>query len=430
MKASQDAFFMQAILVKVVSWLLFPFRWLFSIIKLNHVLCTAFIFAFMWFISVLPYNFDFLNPLEQTINDFVITDIIYSKSIRDEPGPDTNIVIINIGNNSRAELARQIERINQQEPKLIAIDAFFRNLKGNAGDTLLSDALSKVKNLVLVSQASEYLEEARYFDELQTSHPIFNRYARTGFSNLVTEGKESFKSARVVSPKENIKDSTEYAFAVEIAKVAYPDKAAAFLARNNDNEIINYAGNKQKYFCLDSKDLMDDRLIEISLKDKIVLMGFMGETFDHDAFTVQDKFYTPLNKTYVGKTYPDMFGIVVHANIVTMIDRQTFIDEWPEYFGLIIGVLLCFINVVMFYYVHDYLPSWYDLIVKFVQLVETIFLLFIVVLIYQEKSLKIELNLAITAVLLSGDLLEVYTGVLLNIPNKTKKIVLQLFTRK
>ena len=125
-----------------------------------------------------------------------------------------------------------------------------------------------------------------------------------------------------------------------------------------------------------------------------------------------------------------MFGIVVHANIVTMIKRQTFIDEWPDYFGIVFGVLLCFVNVVMFYYVHDYLPSWYDLIVKFVQLGETIFLLFVVVLIYQEKSLKIELNLGITAVLLSGDLLEVYTGVLLNIPIKTKKIVLKLLKRK
>lgn len=125
-----------------------------------------------------------------------------------------------------------------------------------------------------------------------------------------------------------------------------------------------------------------------------------------------------------------MFGIVVHANIVTMIEREVFIDEWPEYLGIIIGVLLCFVNVVMFYYVHDNLPSWYDLIVKFLQLLETIFLLFIVILFYQEKSLKIDLTLGITAVLLSGDLLEVYTGVLLNIPNKTKKIVLKLFKVK
>jgi CHASE2 domain-containing sensor protein len=385
----------------------------------------------MWVIfEWLPYNFEFLNPLEETVEDFVITDIIYSRGIRNEPPPDTNIVIVNIGNHNRALLAEQINRINEFEPKIIAIDAFFRSLKNPMADSMLAEALAKTKNLVLISETLKYNEESNTFDSLGTSHPMFNLNARTGFANLVTEGKEEFKSARIFSPKEMVNGKIEHAFGVEIAMLAYPEQTKKFLNRNNENEIINYTGNKQKYFVLDAMDLLDGRPIEVSLKDKIVLMGFMGENFNLEANTIQDKFFTPLNKKYVGKTYPDMFGIVVHANIVTMIEREVFIDEWPEYLGIIIGVLLCFVNVVMFYYVHDNLPSWYDLIVKFLQLLETIFLLFIVILFYQEKSLKIDLTLGITAVLLSGDLLEVYTGVLLNIPNKTKKIVLKLFKVK
>lgn len=385
----------------------------------------------MWVIfEWLPYNFDFLNPLQETVEDFVFTDIIYSRGIRNEPPPDTNIVIVNIGNHNRELLAEQINRINEYHPKLIAIDAFFRSLKNPVADSLLADALGKTKNLVLISETLGYTEETKTFDSLATSNPVFNHNATTGFANLVTEGKEEFRSARIFSPKEILNGKVENAFGVEIARIAYPEQTKKFLKRGNENEIINYTGNKQKYYVLDAMDLLDGRPIEVSLKDKIVLMGFMGENFNMEANTIQDKFFTPLNKKYVGKTYPDMFGIVVHANIVTMIEREAFIDEWPEYLGIIIGVLLCFVNIVIFFYVHDYLPSWYDLIVKFLQLLETIFLLFIVILFYQEKSLKIDLTLGITAVLLSGDLLEVYTGVLLNIPNKTKKIVLKLFKVK
>ena len=92
--------------------------------------------------------------------------------------------------------------------------------------------------------------------------------------------------------------------------------------------------------------------------------------------------------------------------------------------GILVGVILCFLNVVCFSLIYKLLPRWYDGLTKSIQLIEALLLLLIVVLVFHFFSYKLNLTLGIIAVLFAGDSLEVYYGVLKNLFSKEQRRLL------
>jgi len=76
-----------------------------------------------------------LDPIQNTFEDMQITDIVFSQ-IRDydQIEMDENIVLINNGHLDRKTTAEMIDVLNGLEPKIIAIDAFYRSPKGPEQD--------------------------------------------------------------------------------------------------------------------------------------------------------------------------------------------------------------------------------------------------------------------------------------------------------
>jgi len=387
-------------------------------------------------------RFSFLNPIEIALDDFELTDIVFANEIRDPPKPDTNIVLVNFGNLSRRGIARQIEIIASQQPKVLGIDCDFKRLKKPDEDSLLASALSKVKNLVLYSKLDfTGKRNDGVFDTLLYCNPKFSVLGKSGFCNLITDGGEKYLSCRTFPPKDKVGDHTELAFGLQIANFIDTNKVNKFLARENEVELINYKGNKEMFYSLDVQDVLGyedafgfikDAQLPVSLKDKIVLMGYMGDDFGPGAEKTRiDKFHTPMNPRYAGKAYPDMFGVVVHANIISMVLEDIPMDKMSSWAEKLLAVLLCYINVVFFFYIHDNLPSWYDLVVKTVQIVEVIFILYIAVVVYGKYRYQMDVTIAVVAVGLCGDILEVYTGAMYNIAGRFKdKLKLFIFGRK
>ncbi|MGF1637595.1 MAG: CHASE2 domain-containing protein, partial [Cyclobacteriaceae bacterium] len=152
------------------------------------------------------------------------------------------------------------------------------------------------------------------------------------------------------------------------------------------------------------------------IKDRILMLGFMGDDFEDRSW--QDKFYTPLNIKYAGRTNPDMFGIVVHANIVSMILNGDYINRQSKLSGIIWAIILCLINVYYFIRIYRVLPQWYDGITKSLQLVEILVLLLVNVLLFHWFNYKTDLTLATVCIALSSDGIEIYFGVIKNIFSK------------
>jgi CHASE2 domain-containing sensor protein len=138
-----------------------------------------------------------------------------------------------------------------------------------------------------------------------------------------------------------------------------------------------------------------------------------------------------MNENYAGKAYPDMFGVVIHANIVSMVLDEVPINQMGNWAKILLAIFICYINVVFFFYIHDYFPSWYDLVVKTVQVVEVVLILFVAVIIYGSYRYKLDVTYGVIAVGLCGDILEVYTGAMYNIVGRFRdRIKLFLIGRK
>ena len=92
-----------------------------------------------------------------------------------------------------------------------------------------------------------------------------------------------------------------------------------------NSSVINYKGNLEKFLCfsIDEFMLLKDKSI---VENKIVLVGYLG-TPTGNVFDVEDKHFTPLNEITSGKSIPDMYGLVIHANIIAMILNNSFMFE-------------------------------------------------------------------------------------------------------
>ncbi len=205
-----------------------------------------------------------------------------------------------------------------------------------------------------------------------------------------------------------------------------PEKVERFLARDNDVEDINYRGNifdygdtayPISYFALDWYQVLNMEFAPDLIKDKAVIFCYLGSELG-DRKALDDKYFTPLNKNYVGKTHADMFGGVVHANAFSMIMAEDYIDEMSENSSYLMALILLYLNIVLFTVIYKVVPRWYDGLTKLTQLVEAAALFTLNIVIFNYFNYKVDVTLSIVAVLIAGDALEVFFGVFVNLFTK------------
>lgn len=392
----------------------------------DALVATLFIFAVIKGLSSLLGMFDAIDVVGEALEDVEFTDVVYS-TLRDAPPADENIVLVNISQLPRRAIAQQIEIINKYNPKVIGLDTMFPNPKDEQNDTTLAQALLKVDNLVMASKLL-LNNTTGNFDSMRLSTSAFRPNADFAFANLITgEGieQEDVKTCRSFNPTLPYKDTVQMSFAVRLAHYYAPEKVQVLLDRENETEIINYKGNSlgslsnfsTTFFALDWYDVLDENFVPEMIEGKIVIFGFLGEQFG-DRYNIEDKYYTPLNQKYAGRGEPDMYGAVIHANIISMILDGDYVYEISETVQILIAFIICYINVYMFSWVFYALKNWYDGITKLVQLVELLLIIAVIVYSYHSFNLNLELTLTMGTVALVGDSLEVYHGVFKNMFSK------------
>ena len=396
---------------------------------LDVILSTIFIFGLMGlFQAATAFKiFDVFDPIGEAFGDMEVTDVVFSQ-LRDDPVGDDRIVLVNIGTLGRAEIGMMLQIVSQHKPAVIGIDSFFYYPKEDSlGDQMLMEGMASVENLVLASKM--LLSEDGKSDSMAYSWEAFNQFAtETAFVNLITDAddQEDLKMCRTFLPKYEVNGDMKHAFAVKMASFFDADKAANFLERQNEAEVINYRGNVldygatkfgTKYYALDVPDVFNENFVPEMIEGKIVMFCYLGKYLG-DRESLEDKFYTPLNKKYIGRAFPDMYGGVVHANAISMILNEDYIDAMSENQGIALAIILCFLNVALFSLVYRKLPKWYDGITKLFQLLEIAVLVYLMIYILDKSLFKLELGLALGAVALAGDSLEVYYGVVKNMFTK------------
>lgn len=393
------------------------------------ILGTIFILGLMGLLAgVTAFKvFDMFDPIGDAFADMEFTDIYFSQLL-DDPVADENVVLVNVGLESRAGISILLDSISKHGPAVIGVDLFFDyQMEDTLADLMLAESLGRIENLVLVTKLSQTLnnENPDEYDSIEWSHPMFTWNAEPAFANLITDAEvqEDLKMCREFFPQFETADKVNHhAFAVKMASYLAPEKAQKFLERGNEVEVINYRGNVldygatkfgNKYFALDVWDVYSGNFIPEIIKDKVVIFCFLGEELG-DRENFEDKFFTPLNETYIGRAFPDMYGGVIHANIVSMILNEDYIFYLSETQKWMVAIFFLFLNIMIFSWIYKKLPKWYDGMTKIIQLIEFIGIIYIMVYMMDLYSVKLDLSYLLFAVALSGDGLEVFYGVVKN----------------
>ena len=407
---------------------------------------TVFVFSLLWLANKISdiKLFSAFDVIGAALTDFQLTDYTFSK-LREDPPVDERFILVNIGPLDRAGIAQQIIMINQLNPRLIAFDGFFKcpaglrdsincpQLLDTLGNLMLEQAISDAKVFVLGSKLMQTRETAKqdieYYDSMQYSDENFGRNAIYGFVSLPTGAsyQEDVKLCRSIFPKWTVNGEEQLAFSVQVAMQYDSVITKKFLGRNKKEELINFRGNVEVmqlgydtekndetgasnyptyYYTVDYDQILRGEVLPSLFEDKIVMIGYMGDYLGAPAW--EDKFFTPLNKRVAGRANPDMFGLVVHANAVSMILNEDYINEIPTWLQFVIAFLVCQLTVALFIYVDKTLPTWFDALSFVIQVVELLLISTFIVFAFKWWNLKLELAAALAVTALVGPSYDVF----------------------
>ncbi len=367
--------------------------------KRDTILASIMVFIVMGLLALIPINTHVLDPIKMALQDFDYNDLAYSQFNKNShTSVDTNIVIVNIGAAGRNEIAGMIKKAAAENPRVVGVDILFNAPKDSATDAELEDLFYTNPKIVMAYNLVA--------DKGIISTPGFlvEKSRQKGYANFVGEEGGSIRHFSPILKKE----TTVYnSFAAAVTQVAYPQQFKQMLKRDKKTEQVNYTRTADQFIVIDGLNFLENGDTGISLVDKVVLLGYISP----DPNSIEDKHFTPFNKKSVGKTVPDMEGIFIHANIITMIRDADYVKKSPVWINWLIASLLCWFHMSLFirYFIDKHL--WFHLVAKIAQLVSAVLFVYLGLLFYYKWDIKINLTPSFVAIILAVDVLYFYEAI-------------------
>ncbi|MCB9283502.1 MAG: CHASE2 domain-containing protein [Lewinellaceae bacterium] len=379
----------------------------------HTLIITVLTFVFIWIFQVFFFSRHFLDPFNNGLRDYEVTDIVYSQFRDPHLAPLVgDIILVNTGAfPDRVFLANLLDQLKKLEPRVIGLDVELDGRKDPAVDSTLKAAIDRIPNIVLASRLIASDSSSHIFASPAYCDPYFSKGKTRAFTNFVSEDTSII---RFFSPREMTAEGEFLAFPVEVVRQYAPDKVEALFRRQNPVERIWYTGN-QSFVKIEADQVLEDSffqdiLKQENLKNRIILVGYVGE--HRRGEPESDRFFTPLNPRYSGKSYPDMYGLEIHANIATMILQSKYIFQLPKWMEELAGWLFCYFNVLIFHWIYIHVHSTFHGITRLIQLVELMALFFLIALFFYYFRIQINLADGILAMLLSYDVIMIYESLI------------------
>ncbi|HET9430787.1 MAG TPA: CHASE2 domain-containing protein [Chitinophagaceae bacterium] len=368
----------------------------------DTIFATIWVFAFIIFLGLIPINFYFLNPLKLALKDFDFNDITYAKLEKSKnTAMDSRIVVINIGHADREAIAMIIEKTASLSPKVMGLDVLFDEAQDPFPDSLLASTLEKYPNLVVAARLNWHIRDSLY---LSRNH-FRNNVAKLGYVNF---DNEDLETTRLYSPIKKDSYHEYQSFSAALVREYDPAAYEYLKKRDKPTEIINYSRNynlrSHQYHVIDALTLMAGNVEDSVIKGKIALFGYINL----DPNDIEDKKFTPMNEKFAGKSVPDMNGIIVHANIISMILDKNYIKKLPSWVNWLVAILICWLHMSFFirYYLENHI--WFHLVAKIAQLVSAIFFAYIGMLLFEKYNIKLDMKMSLIVIVMAVDVIYFY----------------------
>ncbi|MBK1986361.1 adenylate/guanylate cyclase domain-containing protein [Sphaerospermopsis aphanizomenoides BCCUSP55] len=266
--------------------------------------------------------------------------------------PDSRLVIVGINEEDYHNLkqavitdqvlAKLLQKLKAKQPRAIGLD-IYRDLPSPPGTSELEQVFKSTPNLLGIEKA---VGKNTY--ERVKAPPILKSLNQVGANDLVVDADNKVRRGLMyVNPK---KGETVYSFSLYLALhylekegiLATPDfqigKAKFTPFGSNDGGyvraddggyqiLINYRGKRGSFPTVSMTDILTDKVPADWGRDRIIMIGYTGESF-------RDTFFTPHSSGLLGLAEP-MTGVEIHAHLTSQIinaalGNRPLFKSWSE----------------------------------------------------------------------------------------------------
>jgi CHASE2 domain-containing sensor protein len=375
----------------------------------EYLLLNLFIFGCVSLLSLVIINVSFFDPFTEAFRDFSLTDLYYTKEKDRNQIYKGPVVLINVEDKDRTQVAYLLQQIQQGKPKVVALDIVYAQ-RINQHDSLLRAAFAAHNNYVFSYIANfEHLQDAVYTDSFFTTQ-------RDGYATMVAENIE-YSTIRHYYP---FTDNRQ-AFTSVIIKKYDSALYQQLLKRKNKKTEIHYFGNLSNFSYYDFDEVTDPGFDASVLQNKIVLLGYLGmPKVNAGNRQDEDKFFTPFNSRLSGRSYPDMYGCVIHANILRMIVDNDYINAVPPWRVFLVSFILHWLILPLICGLFFKGDLWFNSVGTLVQLFGSIMIVSVSVYTYKFFNTKFDPGLLTACLVLLPTFINLYEAFLKFIRYKLK----------
>ena len=293
----------------------------------RHIIITILAFVLVATFALIAYNIPFMGPIAEAIKEFEMTDV-YCQILQDTNGDDEEVSdIITIVDMSdlynRRDLAKALQDIEKQQPRVIGVDVVFEGLKEDSiGDEMLAEVALSSDHIVFSYKLLDYVNDSVGHET--TVHSFFANEEGTvneGFTNMPRNLYGGIK--RKLSLGERAEGKVVPSFITMTANM-YAGKKTNAVTQSQVN--INFIPRRYRVVQPDSIALHP-----AWIKDKLVLFGAMKDEYDMH--------YTPLGK---------MAGTELLAYSIETLLKKSEIKEVNGWLMAVIAFLLVLLTQVVF----------------------------------------------------------------------------------
>jgi adenylate cyclase len=276
--------------------------------------------------------------------------------LRPTEPPDSRIVLVGLDENDVSEIgqaivpdavyAQVIEKLRSQSPRAIGLD-IYRNVPVEPGHDELAEIFKTTPNLVGIQKVVGETNR-----ETVNPPPILAELGQVGANDIITDADNTVR--RGLLSVQTPEGETVYSLALYLALLYLEaeDIAPEMVAEDTwwlgktlfkpfeshdgsyiradakgYQQILNYRGGAHRFEQVSLSDVLQDRIPSDWARDRIVLIGAVGDSF-------QDHKYTPYSSSFLSLPEP-MAGVEVHAHLTSQIisaalERRSTIRSWPE----------------------------------------------------------------------------------------------------
>ncbi len=372
--------------------------------KINNIkealIAAAILLFFTGIINFLFSKFDAVRSFKQGAHGFDLYDFYYSEKEKNDLSRDTNIVLIQV-ENDRDKIAEQVNVIEKHKPAVIGIDVIFDHTKDSASDFKLAQSLGSASNIVYAYRLSP-----AQLPERQSN--IFITAGREVYSGYIDVIPDRYSVITKYAPFRKINTKDNFAFTSRIIQLFSKKFFRELEQGKHAEQVINYKGSIDRYTAFTKEELTlydKNNQLQQVLENKIVLLGY----FTKDPPLVkEDLFFSPLNGDAGPDSSPDMYGVVIHANILSMILGESYSKITPDYISYLAAFLFTFLFLLYIIYIQSEndLPSYSTILL--IQFLIILFVLYFFLKVYDLFSWKTPLLPALISLVLCVESLKVY----------------------